>query len=354
MRQELEQYSSAEVELEKSVLKQNRVYWIDYAKGVGIFLVVIGHVCRGLISGSILNPLVAKSIDQWIYAFHMPIFFFLSGLLIQRSVSKSLKDFIIDKLKTIAYPYFVWSIIQGVLISAAFRYINSSISLTDLWQIIYQPIFIFWFLYVLFIITIFYKFARDLGASPVSFLIFSTFLYCLYLLEPSFLSWEVLNLICRFTIYFAIGAAISNRLMTNLSQINTSILISITISGFLAIATTVWLNLTENQITAPLIAMIGVSATISLAILLEQSKFANFVKVWGLLSLQIYVVHTIVTSGTRILLQKIFGFTEPSAHIFLGTITGIYVPIAICWFCEQVKFRYLFTFHSKSVAQSRK
>ena len=92
MRQELEQYSIAE--LEKSVPKRNRVYWIDYAKGIGIFLVVIGHVCRGLTSGSILSPLVAKSIDQWIYAFHMPIFFFLSGLLIQRSVSKSLEDFV--------------------------------------------------------------------------------------------------------------------------------------------------------------------------------------------------------------------------------------------------------------------
>lgn len=248
----------------------------------------------------------------------MPIFFFLSGLLIQRSVSKSLKDFIVDKLKTIAYPYFVWSIIQGVLISAAFRYINSSISLTDLWQIIYQPIFIFWFFYVLFIITVFYKFARDLGASAVHFLIFSTFLYYLHLLEPSFLSWEVLDLICRFTIYFAIGAAISNRLMTNLSQVNTSILISITISGFLAIAATVWFNLTENQITAPLTAMIGVSATIALAILLERFKFASFVKLWGVLSLQIYVIHTIITAGMRIIIQNIFGTTEPFTHIFWG------------------------------------
>lgn len=350
MRQELEQYSSAEVEFKKSVPKQNRVYWIDYAKGIGIFLVVIGHVCRGLTSSSILNPLIAKSIDQWIYAFHMPIFFFLSGLLMQRSVSKSLKDFIIDKLKTLAYPYFVWSIIQGVLISAAFRYINSSISLTNLWQIIYQPIFIFWFFYVLFIITIFYKFVRSLNTSPVHFLIFSAFLYCLHLLEPSFLSWEVLDLICRFTIYFAIGASISNRLMTSLSQINTSILISIIISGFLAVATTVWLNLTENQLTAPLIAMIGVSATIALAILLERFKFASFVKLWGVLSLQIYVTHTIITSGMRIIIQNIFGTIEPFTHIFLGTIVGIYVPIAINWFCGQVEFRYLFTF-PKSTTQ---
>ncbi len=340
-----------------NIPKQNRVYWIDYAKGIGILLVVIGHVCRGLIDSSILSPSIAKSIDQWIYAFHMPIFFFLSGLLIQRSVSTSLKDFIVNKLKTIAYPYFLWSIIQGGLVSAAFQYTNNSIPLTDILQIIYQPIFIFWFLYVLFIIMIFYKFAYDIKASPVHFLIFSIFLYYLHSLQSSFTSWSVLDLVCRFIIYFAIGAAVASPLMSWLSRINQfniPLLISVTISGFLAVAATVWLGIAENQLLVPLIAMIGISATIALAILLEQSKLANFVKVWGLLSLQIYVVHTIVTSGTRIVIQKIFGFTEPSVHIFLGTIMGIYVPIAICWFCEQVKFRYLFTFDSKGVAQSRK
>lgn len=339
-----------------SIPKQNRVDWIDYAKGIGILLVVIGHICRGLIDSSILSPSIARLIDQWIYAFHMPIFFFLSGLLIQRSVAKSLKAFVVDKLKNIAYPYFLWSIIQGVLVSAASQYTNNSIPLIDILQIIYKPIFIFWFLYVLFIIMIFYKFAYDLKASPVHFLIFSIFLYYIHSLQSNFISWSVLDLVCRFTIYFAIGAAVSSRLMpwlNKISQINIPLLISVTISGFLTVTVTVWLGIAENQLLVPLIAMIGVSATISLAILLEQSKLANFVKVWGLLSLQIYVVHTIVTSGTRILLQKIFSITEPSAHIFLGTIAGIYVPIAICWFCEQVKFRYLFTFYSKGVAQSR-
>jgi fucose 4-O-acetylase-like acetyltransferase len=321
-----------------NIPKQNRVYWIDYAKGIGIFLVVIGHICRGLMDSSILSPSIARLIDQWIYAFHMPIFFFLSGLLIQCSVAKSLKNFVVDKLKNIAYPYFLWSIIQGMLVSAAFKYTNNSIPLTDIWRIIYQPIFIFWFLYVLFIIIILYKLAHDLKASPVHFLIFSIFLYCLHLLQSGFISWSVLDLVCRFTIYFAIGATVSSQLIPWLSQINITLLISVTIGGFLTVAVTVLLGIAENQLLIPFIAMIGVSATISLAILLEQSKLANFVKVWGLFSLQIYVVHTIVTSGTRIVLQKIFGFTEPSAHIFLGTIAGIYVPIGSVGSANKLNF----------------
>ena len=322
----------------------NRIHWIDYAKGIGIFLVVIGHVCRGLTDSSILNPLPAKLIDQWLYAFHMPLFFFLSGLLILGSASKPLKDFVLDKIQTIAYPYFVWSIIQSVLIATMSRYTNSSTSLTNLWRIIYEPVFIFWFLYILFVIMMLYRVAHKLGASPVHFLGFSIFLYCLHLLGISSISWTVPDLVCSYTIYFALGAIIaSSNLLPRLSKVNAPLLVSVAINGFLLIAASVWLKLVENQSLVPLIAIIGISAVIALAILLERFKFGNFVKLWGLLSLQIYVVHTIVASLMRIVLQKLFGTTEPFIYIFLGTIAGIYVPIAIDWLCRQVKFRYLFT-----------
>ena len=330
--------------------KQNRVHWIDYAKGIGIFLVVLGHVCRGLKLSSVLDPLFAASIDRWIYAFHMPIFFFLSGLLIKHSVSKPLKDFVIDKLKTLAYPYFVWSIIQGLLISITSHYTNSSISLSNILGIIYQPILIFWFFYVLFIILILYKFACDLKASSIHFLVFSLVLYCLHLIQPTIISWEVIDLVCNFTIYFALGAAISDQLIPRLNQMSVLTLISITISGFLAITAIAWLNLTENQLLVPLIAMIGVSATIALSILLERFKAVKFIKLWGLLSLQIYVAHTLCTSGTRILLQNVFDFTNPFLHIILGTILGIYAPIALNWVCQRGKFPYLFVLRSRSIA----
>ncbi|WP_009631151.1 acyltransferase family protein [Synechocystis sp. PCC 7509] len=333
-----------------NVPKKNRIYWIDYAKGIGIFLVVLGHVCRGLEESSILAPSIAKSINQWIYAFHMPIFFFLSGLLIQYGVSKSFRTFIVDKLKTIAYPYFVWSIIQGVLVYLASQYTNSSISLTSLWEIIYQPIFVFWFFYVLFIILILYKIAHDFKITPLQFLAFSIVLYCWHVLQLSLISWQVLDLVCSFTIYFAIGATVSNRLMPSLDRINVPTLILITTSGFLAIGAIVWLNMAENQGIFPIVAMIGVSATIACAVLLDRFEVASFVKLWGLLSLQIYVVHTLCTAGTRICLQKLFGITEPAAHIILGTVVGIYAPIAIDWLCRQVKFSYLFTFRPQKIA----
>lgn len=70
----------------------NRYEWADIAKGIGIFLMVFGH--SGL-------PI---SIHDWIYSFHMPFFFILSGFFFQ-SGKYSLGDFIKRKVKTLLVPY---------------------------------------------------------------------------------------------------------------------------------------------------------------------------------------------------------------------------------------------------------
>ena len=45
-----------------------RIQWIDYSKFIGIVMVILGHLY--------LNN---KYITNFIYSFHMPFFFFLSG-----------------------------------------------------------------------------------------------------------------------------------------------------------------------------------------------------------------------------------------------------------------------------------
>ena len=56
--------------------------WVDEARGAGIFLVVFGHVWRGVESaGLVADTALFHAVDRVVYAFHMPLFFFLSGLL---------------------------------------------------------------------------------------------------------------------------------------------------------------------------------------------------------------------------------------------------------------------------------
>jgi len=51
----------------------NRYYWVDISKFLGLFLVVLGHLPM---SGYGTNSLLI-----WLYSFHMPLFFIISGFL---------------------------------------------------------------------------------------------------------------------------------------------------------------------------------------------------------------------------------------------------------------------------------
>ena len=52
--------------------RKMRLEWVDISKGIGILLVIIGHCVY-----------IGGSIHNWIFSFHMPLFFILSGMFIK-------------------------------------------------------------------------------------------------------------------------------------------------------------------------------------------------------------------------------------------------------------------------------
>ena len=76
----------------------NRIEEIDIAKGICILLMVIGH------SG------MKNMIHDFIYAFHMPFFFFISG--VTTNVQKPFNLFIKSKVVGLLVPFIVYFIIQ--------------------------------------------------------------------------------------------------------------------------------------------------------------------------------------------------------------------------------------------------
>ena len=121
-----------------STTHDSRLLTIDVARGVGILLVVLGH-----------NTMFRESspgLYEAIYLFHMPLFFFLSGLFLFRSATQSSpREFISDRVGTIVYPYLVWSITTVLLKAALGPIPNTPRGLSDLLRIPYSPIEQFWF-----------------------------------------------------------------------------------------------------------------------------------------------------------------------------------------------------------------
>jgi fucose 4-O-acetylase-like acetyltransferase len=80
-----------------------RYNWIDWAKTIGILLVIMGH-----------GGLVSDEYKQFIYSFHMPLFFIISGYLFK---SLPLKDRLKKDMHSLIIPYFI---INGILFSVWF------------------------------------------------------------------------------------------------------------------------------------------------------------------------------------------------------------------------------------------
>ncbi len=86
-----------------------RFDYIDIAKGIGILMVVWAHI------------MLTGWTHEFIYAFHMPLFFLLSGMLFQRGKYNSIGAFIVHRAKRLFIPYVFYSVLTWIL-WAAFRY----------------------------------------------------------------------------------------------------------------------------------------------------------------------------------------------------------------------------------------
>lgn len=72
-----------------------RLDLVDNAKAVGIVLVVVGHA-----------PGIGQAVSQTIYGFHMPLFFFISGFLLQsHRLALPLGGYLSSLWRTILVPY---------------------------------------------------------------------------------------------------------------------------------------------------------------------------------------------------------------------------------------------------------
>lgn len=100
--------------------KMNRLDWIDIAKGIGIVLVVFAHT---LVPQIRENSTGAGFLWIFIYNFHMPLFFFLSGWLFEKGLSHytNTPKFILGKLKFLMLPYLTFSVFAYVFINFALK-----------------------------------------------------------------------------------------------------------------------------------------------------------------------------------------------------------------------------------------
>ena len=159
---------------------QNRIKYLDVAKFIGIFCVFLGHFGDA-----------AGNAYQFVFNFHVPLFFFLSGCAENLSSETSWHKHILKNVKNILMPCYLFAILSVVLNCIVNNtYIGISRSLIDILKGCIRNQFLagsLWFLTCLFVIRIVFFFLRKLLKSKI-LLLFSCialYLFALLVITPA-------------------------------------------------------------------------------------------------------------------------------------------------------------------------
>lgn len=102
------------------IVPGERKKYIDYAKGIGIILMIMGHIGFG------------QKFDIWIHSFHMPLFFVISGVLYRKP--DDMRQHIRKRIRSLLVPYTCWGGVYTLLSLITVGYLDAEKVMHLLWE----------------------------------------------------------------------------------------------------------------------------------------------------------------------------------------------------------------------------
>jgi fucose 4-O-acetylase-like acetyltransferase len=311
-----------------------KLAWIDSAKGICIILVVIGHAINGLATAGLWTPQSGGTLHYYIYSFHVPAFFFLSGLLVKTSIERHARGFLKNIGVRIAYPFVLWSVIQILIINALGSLLNypTPFSISEFIDIFVSHVAQFWFLKTLLLLHLsFYCFTR-LGGSDMLFLFAAVAMRgCteLFPMQETFLA------LCNYGLFYAFGIAASATFLNWPERLRWPLSCSLICCAIWMMFAAIAMQYQEPILfdrplrggllpasitgTAFVVLLSGVPA-------IARSRVMGYI---GRCAFPIFVLHVLCVAGIRIVFVKLLHVTNGELILPFAVAAGVIIPL-IC------------------------
>lgn len=295
----------------------NRLDYLDLSKGLAIILVVLGHIYQD------------NYIRTWLYSFHIPLFFIISGMLLnyKNITNNNFLSILKTKIKSIMIPYFCFEVLNIII----WFINNKEFTISALrWNVI-DTILLYahgttWFLPCLFIAEIIFVTIRKTIKND-----YFTIITCVLITMLPFILnlGEGITLIvfrsCIALGFIGIGYFIYPiQKNINLSKIKISIIFCINIILCILNGRVDLYKITFNNVGLYfLCAFLG---SISILMIFKNIKFNKSLSYFGKNSLIIMCVH----NNLILILQSVFKFSYDGyikGLILLMAIMIIHIPI---------------------------
>lgn len=322
---------------------ENRTDWVDYAKGIGILLVVYGHVARGLFNANIDMPTAFYHMaDSVVYSFHMPLFFFLSGLFFYRSFSKrGAKKLMFSKVDTIFYPYVLWSLLQGSIEAVLSNYTNGNVSFSDVFALLWEPRAQFWFLYALFFVFLVSSVVYSIGSKALGMGLFVVTVL-LYVFASFLPDVTLINFLTQNLVFFSLGVIFTQYALDRFFKSGAALGVTLILFAFIQwVYHGLWgMDYSQRGAESLIVAICSIAFVTSLSITISKGSF-GFLKTLGVASMSIYVMHILAGSGVRVVLTKGMGIESASVHLIVGMAVATLAPLVAHKIIEAFRIPYI-------------
>ena len=318
---------------------------VDRLKGYACFLVLLGHVIMGIRIAGIDIPKFFWGMEKFIWSFHVALFLFLSGVVYKMTGEwkgkQSKWKFILYKLYTLGIPYIVFSVVY-ILINSLVGESNTGFAVSDILYIWKTPVAQYWFLYALFFLfCIWTAFSGVLKNWQITLIV-----VLIGYLAPLFgIPLGSLDVVFYSALAFGIGTFVNFESITKLSNLSKCLIVLMHIvTGVVFVI----LNKIEAPFIKEIMILFGIYSSIMFISILQNCKaMARFLDFVNKYSFQIYLLHTIFTAGTRIILLRL-NITQWWIHILLGTAIGLAFSVLAAVIAKKVKCLNFFFFPSKA------
>ena len=318
--------------------QNQRLAWVDYAKGISIILVVMMH--------STLSSEDALHHVGWLHQpidfakpFRIPAFFLIAGLFVSRSIDADWRSFLDRKVLHFVYFYVLWLTIQFVFRTPGYIAESGVTGALHAYLMAFiDPYGTLWFIYLL---PLFYLVTRLTQNAPPALVLLAGAALEIAHIETH---WTLIDEFAARFVFFYAGYLFSGWILDQAAKVQSHVVAAL---AGLAIWTAVNLWLVESGLAAlPFISLglgfAGAAAVVIVSVGLAQYRLLEAIRYCGRNSIVIYLAFFLPMAATRVAIVKSGLITDPGTVAALVTLVAVMVPLLLHWMVRGTSLDFLF------------
>ena len=320
------------------VIDENRVAWVDCAKGFCIVMVVMMHSTLGVEAEAgqtgWMGTLVAFA-----RPFRMPDFFLISGLFLARVIDRNWRSYLDTKVVHFAYFYVLWVTIQFAFKAPSFASELGWGGVAQAYALAFiEPFGTLWFIYLLPVFFVVTKLSRDMPQMMVW-----AAAACLQMAGVD-TGWTVVDEFCSRFVYFYTGYVLAPYVFDFAATVvgNRRDALLFLAAWALFEAVMVFGGYSELPVASLGLGLLGAIAVVAASVLLSTYAWARPLRYAGENSIVVYLAFFLPMATTRAVLLKFAPGLDIGLVALIVTAVGVVTPLILHALVKNTSARFLF------------